>query len=271
MEKWVNKNEVVIHPLNRQVRGRYGDMTVLKESIAESGQADPISCVLMPDGRYGAIDGGRRITSIKALDEIEHVWIVVEQLTDEQILDRIASSDIKEPLPHVVAVDGEIVGGRAWLAMQFTGGDVKKRRAASAKLGVSPDVISAYLNLFREPESTIEAVASGKLEITAYARMKYQSEEFKKVVLAPALEKGYKVQVRRVMKALEHGVESLERYEELIDQSDETLQKVDVNAWLFQLYSAAATLFENGFSGQGCNNELWSGTVQMIKQMEARE
>lgn len=197
MEIICDIERVHIHPYNENIRGINPSLTGLRESVAQSGQAYALSAVPGEDGAYLVYEGARRLAAMTAAGFSE-VRLSVEILTDEQVLARIAASDIKEPLPHVVANKGIVTGGKSWLVRQMLDGGSRKDEIAAA-LNITLDEVSAYLNLHSEEESTLSAVATGRLPFTGYCRIKYKSAEFK----AQLLEGKKKVSVREVLKAIE--------------------------------------------------------------------
>lgn len=200
MEIVVDIEQVGIHPFNQSIRGINPPLTGLIESMRQGGQAYALAATPSDDGTFLVYEGARRLAAATAAGLTE-VRLSVENLTDAQVLERIAASDIKEPLPHVVVdKQGCVVGGKAWLVRQMVRGGAGKHEVA-ASLSVTLDEVSAYLNLHSEEESTLSAVATGKLPFSGYCRVKYKSPEFKKRLVEPATE-GKKVSIRNVLKAI---------------------------------------------------------------------
>ena len=199
MEILADIERVHLHPDNVEIRGANPSLTDMRDSVQQDGQAYALSAIIGDDGDYYVYDGGRRLAALTAAG-VTHVRLSVEELTRAQVLRRIAASSIKAPFPHVVVRDGCVVGGKAWLVQQMLSQGLRRDEIATS-MGERVDVVSAYQSLLSEDEEILIAVSDGRLEITAYARIKYKPPEFKRQLIDGA--KGKKVPARAVIKAIQ--------------------------------------------------------------------
>lgn len=261
MEIICDIERVHVHPDNLEIRGSNPSLTGLRDSIQQDGQAYALAVVLGDDGDYYVYDGGRRLASLAASGATQ-VRLSVEALTRPQILYRIAVSNMKEPFPHVVVENGCVVGGKAWLVKELLAEGARKDQVATA-LNERIDVISAYISLLDEPESILNTVASGRLEITSYARVKYKSAEFKERLVTGA--KGKKVPVRAVLKAIRDDnaevvavmVQGPRPQAEMVD-SDVVAAMLRVRAGLVTIKNADVDLSEY---------EAWYDICELVEEM----
>ena len=199
MEITVSIDRVFVHPDNLDIRGPNPSLTGLKDSLEQDGQGYAMYATVGADGNYYVYEGGRRLAALSALGVTE-VVLSVSDISPAQVLRMIAVSNIKEPFPPVVARDGCAVGGKALLVRRMLDEGMQRHEIA-ASLDERIDIVSAYISLLDEEPAVLDAVASGRLEMTAYARIKYKSPDFKRQIIEGA--KGKKVPVRAVLKAIQ--------------------------------------------------------------------
>lgn len=258
MEIVVDIERVGIHPYNENIRGVNPSLTGLRESVLQSGQAYALGAVPGEDGTYLVYEGARRLAAMTAVGFTE-VRLSVENLTDEQVLARIAASDIKEPLPHVVAKKGIVTGGKSWLVRQMLDGGSRKDEIAAA-LNITLDEVSGYLALHSEEESTLSAVASGTLAFSAYCRIKYKSPEFK----AQLLEGKKRVSVREVLKAIESD-SPVSRRKEANPEPVET-SAVNPSALLRDIWRNLLSLRGMDYAPDP-DNDMWVDIVYLVEKI----
>ncbi len=266
MEITTDIANVFVHPLNLMVRGHNPPLTGLKDSVAQDGQAYALGAVVMPDGTYGVYEGGRRLAAMTAAGFLE-VRLSVEQLTEPQILDRIAASDIKEPLPHIVMRNEEVVGGKVWLVSKMLDGGANKRQIA-VSWNTTIDIISAYQTLLSEEVSVQNAVASGRLDITAYSRVKNKTAEFKRQLVEPAAA-GKKVSVRDVLRAIEVDDPVAARRKEMVadTKAGVPLTQMDI---LFRVRADLRSLASAKLIIKEGNNEVWDDITDLVGHIGGR-
>lgn len=170
-------------PATPNVRGSVIDTTDLQSSISSDGLHDPLW--VRPSGEpgeYYLINGHRRWTAVKALGW-QYVPVLIKQVSQAEARRLMLISDMQKPHPHVVLdVEGEIVAGKALGIKQEIEQSGCSQVELGLALGISADVIGAYMTLFDESLPIKKKVASGQLSITAYARMKHQPEAIKQAV-----------------------------------------------------------------------------------------
>lgn len=261
MEIICDIERVHIHPDNLEIRGSNPSLTGLRDSIQQDGQAYALAAVLGDDGDYYVYDGGRRLASLAASGATQ-VRLSVETLTRPQILYRIAVSNMKEPFPHVVVEGGRVVGGKAWLVKELLAEGARKDQVATA-LNERIDVISAYISLLDEPENILNIVASGKLEITSYARIKYKSPEFKERLVAGA--KGKKVPVRAVLKAIQE--DNAEAVSEMVQRPRPQVEMVDNDVVAAMLRVRAGLVTIKNADVDLSEYEAWYDICELVDEM----
>lgn len=262
MEIICDIERVHVHPDNLEIRGSNPSLTGLRDSIQQDGQAYALAAVLGDDGDYYVYDGGRRLASLAASGATQVTLSVKSSMSRLQTLLAIAVSNMKEPFPHVVVEGGRVVGGKAWLVKELLAEGARRDQVATA-LNERIDVISAYISLLDEPESILNTVASGRLEITSYARVKYKSAEFKERLVTGA--KGKKVPVRAVLKAIRDDnaevvavmVQGPRPQAEMVD-SDVVAAMLRVRAGLVTIKNADVDLSEY---------EAWYDICELVEEM----
>lgn len=175
----VRTSQVSVHPINKRIRGRIASKSTLIDSMSVVGQANEIVCVQSDDG-YLAIDGGSRLSAaIEAgVDEVE--ISVRPPMSDDEIRRYILATSVRSPFPDIILGDnGEVVGGMCLAVVDELEGGVPRVDVAKA-YGMSPDIVSAYRYLYSDITEIKQAVATGRLSMTVYSRMKRKSDEFKK-------------------------------------------------------------------------------------------
>lgn len=157
-------------------RGPIRDTTDLQQSIGKHGILQPLLVRLDAQGHLWLIDGERRLTAAKALG-LPVVPYVVREAEGINIVDLMLATNLHEQFPDIV-IDGAgtVVGGVAFaVAQRLAQGDTTIEGLARV-MGLRPDLVSAYNHLTQAPVEIRQAVARGRLSMTAYARMKRAPE-----------------------------------------------------------------------------------------------
>lgn len=153
-------------------RGPIRDTTDLQQSISEKGIIKPL-LVRQRGGRLYLIDGERRLTAAKILGLALVPYVVIDVPEGTDIVDLMFTTNLHEGFPDIVIdKSGTVVGGVAHaVAQRLAQGDTNVMTLARI-MGKRPDLISAYDYLTKAPIEVRQAVAHGRLSMSAYARMK---------------------------------------------------------------------------------------------------
>lgn len=165
-------------PLNP--RGVVRDTSDLQESIREGGIVEPILVYRAPDGRLFIRNGHRRVTAAKAVGLTAVPYVEVSGETDGALdaLDIMLASNVHQSFPAIVLdKSGVVIGGVAYAVSaklnEQRAGQRRTRESLARLMGVRPDLVSAYERLVVAPVKVRQAVAKGRLSISAFARMKH--------------------------------------------------------------------------------------------------
>lgn len=190
----VDTGVVDVHPINRQIRGHIANRKALAESIETDGQQNEIICVPGDNGRYLAIDGDSRLAAAKELGLKEVEISVREPMTDDEVRQYILTTSVRFPFPEIIITDGVVTGGVCKAIV-----DELKHRSRldiSRAYNLKPDIVSAYRELYNDIPEMQEAVASGRMGMTVYSRIKFKADEFKRELCGSDGELSYE-RVRR--------------------------------------------------------------------------
>lgn len=187
-----------VHPVNREIRGHIANRKALSESMGTDGQQNEIVCVPGDGGRYLAIDGGSRLAAAKELGLKEVEIVVREPMSDSDVRRYILTTAVRFPFPEIIISDGIVVGGMCKAIVdELSGG--RSRLDISRAYNLKPDVVSAYRELYSDVPEIQQAVASGRMSITVYSRIKFKGDEFKRELVDSDGELSYE-RVRRAKK-----------------------------------------------------------------------
>jgi len=218
----LDPNQIVVQqnedgrPLNPRHAVR--DTTGLQKSISElqrkgagvdgTGVVQPI--IVLEDGdRYYLRSGHRRLTAVKilGLDRIPAVVETVQGQVSERMLMLLSDNQVAPPT-LVLNGNGEIVGGKALAVVEelneATEDDERTLTMEDLALVLDerPDVISAYFQMMFAPPNVQKAIATGRLSVTAFARMKHMPPQFQEEVVESVPEDDT-VSVRKVRKTIQ--------------------------------------------------------------------
>lgn len=183
------------HALNP--RGPVRSSSDLQDSIAQSGIIDPLVVrrVTDDDGtpKYVLVHGHRRLHAAMALD-LSTVPCAISDVGDP--LEAMLAAGLSKDYPDIVLDrDCEIVGGWARAIKMLydrrveESGNTRGHYGAIGEIvGKSGNVVSAFLKLHNAPDAVKESIASGRMGITAYARMMTLPEERQVAIIADARE-----------------------------------------------------------------------------------
>ena len=186
------------------------------EASLRNGQEQPLWVRPAPDGKFYLMDGYRRRHALNSIGA-ETAFVLVKDATDDEVARFMMISDLKRPQPDVVLnKEGEIIGGRAWSAMQISQRlGLKNYEIADLLTDSTPNIVGAYLALFDESVEVRRAVAEGAMAITTYSLLRRKSDELKQAMIEKAeRSKNGKVSAGTVRKAIRQssGVEGAMPY-----------------------------------------------------------
>jgi ParB-like chromosome segregation protein Spo0J len=172
-----NENGEPINP-----RGPVRNTADLQRSIKECGKIIvPLSVAEEEQtGDLYLINGHRRMTAAKimGLELVPFQVVHVGKISEDLLLDMMLATNVQEAFPAIVLDgSGQVVGGLAMAIRNRIEGSDRTIESLSDLMGMRTDVISAYFRLCYAPTRTQKAVASGRLSITAYSRIKYADPE----------------------------------------------------------------------------------------------
>jgi hypothetical protein len=185
----IDVNDLLIdqeHKLFHNVRGRIGVTTDLQQSLPKDGQIKRIQVMPHPkmEGKYIVLDGHRRTVAARKAGletmKVEIVDIGLEQVTKFMLL-----SAMREEIPDIALdSDGNVVGGYCYAVNDLVSQGMKRFEIARLT-GLKPDTISALKDLYSEPVVGVrQAVAQGRIGITAYWRIRRLPDSDKEEILS---------------------------------------------------------------------------------------
>ena len=208
----VRTSQVSVHPINKRIRGRIESKSTLIDSMSVVGQANEIVCVQSDDSSYLAIDGGSRLSAAIEAGVKEIEISVRPPMSDDEIRRYILATSVRSPFPDIILGDsGEVVGGMCLAVVDELESGVARVDVAKA-YGMSPDIVSAYRYLCSDIIEIKQAVATGRLSMTVYSRMKRKSDEFKKEMSERDGDLTYDVVRKAGKKSAPQSAESGEEY-----------------------------------------------------------
>ncbi len=178
----VSPKIVFVHPINHQIRGRVSNKAALVDSMETEGQQNEIVCVPGSNGTYLAIDGGSRLSALKEMG-VEMIEIIVRpEMTEDEVRRYILSTAVRFPFPELILEDGHPVGGMCVAIVQELA--TRPKIDVCRAYNMAPDLVSAYKYLYTDTPDMQEAVASGRLSMTVYSRIKRKPRAFKEELVA---------------------------------------------------------------------------------------
>lgn len=199
------------YPINP--RGPVTDTTDLQQSISAAGRIiQPLTVIEMPlpggddesepELALHVVNGHRRLTAARALKLSKVPVRIIELRPGEDVVDLMFATDVTKKFPPVVLDgDGVIIGGIAKAVARKIDGGTKTLKEIGDIMGLRADEVSAYQRLFYAPVEVRQAVAKGRLSISAFARMKHASSELQREIVNSA-EDADTVSVDRVRRHL---------------------------------------------------------------------
>lgn len=175
---------VIVDPDHPNVRGQVVNTTDLQESIRENGILVPLQVRLAPDnpGFFYRITGNRRQVAARVVG-LEYLPVIVnENVTERDVRRMMLMSDLHKAEPHIVLDnDGEVIAGKCKAVYEEIMDDesTMSRQDLAASMGVSSDVIGAYVCLHDDIPEIQRKVARKQLPITAYSLVKHHGPEIK--------------------------------------------------------------------------------------------
>lgn len=156
----------------------------LAASIKQNGLINPIT--VRPVGeKFEVVAGHRRFTACR-LAGVNDISCVVRELSDEQVLEVMASENLERQ--DVNAVDEALFIGR------FVGEDAEKIPIIAAKVRRSVEWVRARLAILEYPEYLIAAIRDGKIALgVANWLGAIQDEVYRKMFVEQAVRDGMKV------------------------------------------------------------------------------
>lgn len=176
---------VVVDPNRPNIRGQVVDTTDLQDSIRENGILVPLQVRLAPDkpGYFYRITGNRRQVAARVVGLNEIPVIVNEDVTERDVRRMMLMSDLHKSEPHIVLNnEDEVIAGKCkavYDEIMDTESDMSRQDLA-ASMGVSSDVIGAYVCLHDDIPEIQRKVARGQMAITAYSLVKHHGPEIKR-------------------------------------------------------------------------------------------
>lgn len=171
------------------IRPEIGSVADIEPWIKREGIIFPIEVRrAVEDGKFYVCEGNRRVFVARKIG-LETVPAHIRDIDAAGARRIMMASDLRRAQPHVVVrkVDDEeqIVGGLALAIKREKEESEASNQSLADMLGdkITADTVGAYLQLFDEHMEIVKAVASGKLAITAYSRMKSQPTEVKLAVI----------------------------------------------------------------------------------------
>lgn len=149
------------------VRQDYGDIEGLAQSILENGQSVPGRVDILEDGTFSLVDGHRRFSALKLLEEQGHepMFLAIvngTRTTEEQrIIQMFTTADNKQLESHEVA---ELI-----LRLVNIGHDQK---SVAQKIGKTVAYVSNMLSYATESPVVKELVKKGKVKLTTVTKVK---------------------------------------------------------------------------------------------------
>lgn len=184
-------------------RGPIRDTADLQDSIREHGQIfQPLLVRRDQAGRLFLIDGERRLTAAKIMG-LPLVPYAIIEAEGVNIVDLMLATNLHEQFPEIV-IDkaGAVVGGVAFaVAQRLTAPGMTIERLARV-MGKRPDLVSAYRQLTVAPVEVREAVARGRLSMSAFARMKHAPAHVQAEIVRAAANDDKDVTLDKVREAL---------------------------------------------------------------------
>lgn len=213
--------EILPDPEHPNIRGTVRDTTDLQPSISKYGVLEPLQVTLRDDKLY-LVNGYRRLTAARALG-LDLVPVTVYDIENGQVLDYQLATAIQQQHPDAVFKDGQIVAGRCWAAYHKIEGGSTRSEVATV-MGITADVAGAYHCLFTDLPPVQEAVADGRLAITAYSLMKHADDELKLFVV----DKKGNIPASYVRKTLKNWAAIKAKLDSAAESEDEDLEAEDV-------------------------------------------
>jgi ParB/RepB/Spo0J family partition protein len=173
----LDPKEIQLDPGTPNVRDRVKDTTDLQASIKEWGIQNPLE-VRIEDDKFFLVGGHRRRTAALALG-LEAVPCLIKDILPEDTKVLMLISDMQKPFPHIINdADGKVIGGRAFAVANLSRiGEFKKYQIAKM-IGVTADVVGAYVALVEDCLEVRKRVENGDMDITVYSIIKRQTPEF---------------------------------------------------------------------------------------------
>jgi ParB/RepB/Spo0J family partition protein len=177
-------DRVVVDPDQPNIRGQVVNTTDLQDSIRENGILVPLQVRLAPDqpGYFFRITGNRRQVAARAVG-LEYLPVIVnEDVTERDVRRMMLMSDLHKAEPHIVlGGEGEVIAGKCRAVYEEIMDEESdmSRQDLAASMGVSSDVIGAYVCLHDDIPEIQRKIARDQMAITAYSLVKHHGPEIK--------------------------------------------------------------------------------------------
>jgi len=221
-------DKIIVDPNRPNIRGHIVDTTDLQESIRENGIMVPLQVRFAPEpGYFYRITGNRRQVAARAVG-LTHVPVVLnENVTEREVRRMMLMSDLHKAEPHIVLnQNDEVIAGKCKAVYDEIMDNEYgvSRQDLAASMGVSSDVIGAYVCLYSDIPEIQHKVARGQMAITVYSLIKHHGLEIKKFLAA----KRGNVSANYVRNALRDWDAILNRLGKAAEDSDDSVADATV-------------------------------------------
>lgn len=184
-------------PLNP--RGPVRNTTDLAESMVAHGVLQPLLCVELDDGRLGVLSGHRRLIQARSLGMATLPYRVVSAGSwEEQLEMMMIAQQQKEHQLLVLDSRGDVIGGLAYGVYRYLSeyddevdcwvplpDDERRKRTillAGKLTSGDTNAVCALFDMVEAPVEIRQAIAQGRMSLTAFSRIRTQPDVQQAVV-----------------------------------------------------------------------------------------
>lgn len=244
-------------------RGAITDSVWMQNSLAETGQLDPIVVLPTTNGLFYLLDGHTRVTAARTMgwDSLRAVYPIwydgqpIESLNTDRLLLDMLATNVRRNVPYSKQ-------GKAFIKL-ITSEYITVERLA-ATMGMDVPVVQDYINLAAAPETIQRRVDSGDMPWTAFKEWRKKSEKVKQAIAESNDPKDFSV---RGLRAKAYEVRTGEPKTEKLSVIEEVVASNQDNPLVAALKTAAMGIIANWYDLSPADQEEVLYTVANLNEL----